>query len=372
MRIETFEFTDHETGWHLKEARFDGLNLLVGISGVGKSKVLRALDDVRKLGLGEKVEAGHWSWRLTGREDGRAFVWSCTVAMASGGHVFDAESVVVEGEIIVEREGAEVRFKGTTLPRLNPTECALVLLSGEDDVSLVRRSLTAFVNVDRDTFDALVVPGDQLDDIELIDEVELEGYRASLPGVQVMADGPLSFALFILQAGAPRVFGTIRDAFLEVFPSVSDLRIATVGRQTNPQPHQRVEVQLREYGSETWIRHRDISTGMLRVLGVIRSLLLMRAGSVLCIDEFENSLGVNCLPAVTGLINARADCQFILTSHHPYVIEHIPLDVWKLVRRRGSTVELLPARDIPSLADESHLDAFTRLINTPEYEAGID
>ena len=80
-------------------------------------------------------------------------------------------------------------------------------------------------------------------------------------------------------------------------------------------------------------------------------------------------LGINCLPAATRFLISRApDLQLIITSHHPYIIEQIPTSYWKIVTRRGSLVQVLPAATIPALSDaRTHLDRFTRLINLPEY-----
>lgn len=91
------------------------------------------------------------------------------------------------------------------------------------------------------------------------------------------------------------------------------------------------------------------------------------------IDELEASFGVNCLPAATDLLLSRApDIQFIVTSHHPYIIDRIPSRYWKIVTRRGSHVRVLDATTIPALTQgKSHLDNFSRLINLPEYEHGI-
>ncbi len=44
MKIKSFRFDDHKENWHLKETFFDDFNLLVGVSGVGKTKILQALN----------------------------------------------------------------------------------------------------------------------------------------------------------------------------------------------------------------------------------------------------------------------------------------------------------------------------------------
>lgn len=102
---------------------------------------------------------------------------------------------------------------------------------------------------------------------------------------------------------------------------------------------------------------------MLRTLIHLHEFLFAPAGTVIVIDEFENSLGINCLPVLTELMLERTDCQFIVTSHHPYVIGNIPMSTWRVVQRHGSVVRLLPAQEVPRLRGGSRLDAFTRLLN---------
>ena len=76
-------------------------------------------------------------------------------------------------------------------------------------------------------------------------------------------------------------------------------------------------------------------------------LALASPGTVIVIDEFENSLGVNCLPALSDLLLDHArELQFILTSHHPYVINNIPSTWWKVVTRQGGVVTVKDAESI--------------------------
>ncbi|MDV2999866.1 MAG: hypothetical protein N5P05_001472 [Chroococcopsis gigantea SAG 12.99] len=49
----------------------------------------------------------------------------------------------------------------------------------------------------------------------------------------------------------------------------------------------------------------------------ISQLYLAPDNSIILIDEFENSLGVNCLDSVTELVLNNNKLQFIITSHHP-------------------------------------------------------
>ena len=91
----------------------------------------------------------------------------------------------------------------------------------------------------------------------------------------------------------------------------------------------------------------------------------------LLVDEIENGLGVNCMPEVTEALRLRTDLQFILTSHHPYIINNLPTRAWKLVRRQGTQVRIDPASEFAGIDTSSHHRAFTQLINLPEFEDGI-
>jgi hypothetical protein len=115
-----------------------------------------------------------------------------------------------------------------------------------------------------------------------------------------------------------------------------------------------------------------MSSGMQRYLSFLVHLSFAPRGTVALIDELESSFGINCLPAATDFLLSRApDLQLILTSHHPYIIQKLPIDLWKIVTRKGSHVRVLNASAIPALQARSHVDRFTRLINLPEYEQGI-
>ena len=94
--------------------------------------------------------------------------------------------------------------------------------------------------------------------------------------------------------------------------------------------------------------------------------------AVILIDEFENSLGINCMPSASDLITEySAKLQFIVTSHHPYIINEISWKNWKIVKRKGGRVRVINSTDIPELETASTLEKYVRLINLPAYEEGI-
>jgi predicted ATPase len=203
---------------------------------------------------------------------------------------------------------------------------------------------------------------------------ERDGFDAfremlALPGLSKISQyAPL--AAYYLQEAFPGHFEELKALFTGIFTSVEELKVLAASEPSTSSI--RHELAIRERGSNGWIGQAEMSSGMLRTLVHLIELTLAPRGSVIIIDEFENSLGVNCMPQLTDFILGREqDLQFIITSHHPYVINNVPPATWKLVTRKGGSVRIIAARDIPSLQKISHQQAFIRLINLPEFEEGI-
>ncbi len=108
---------------------------------------------------------------------------------------------------------------------------------------------------------------------------------------------------------------------------------------------------------------------MLKTLFFIALVRLSANGTVLLIDEFENSLGINCLDVVTDQLFGSRELQFIITSHHPYVINNIPMEYWKVVTRKGGVIQTHSAEEL-KLGRSKH-KAFTELINSKEFRQGV-
>jgi len=108
---------------------------------------------------------------------------------------------------------------------------------------------------------------------------------------------------------------------------------------------------------------------MLKTFMLISELYLSVEGIVILIDEFENSLGVNCINIISDLILGNRKLQFIITSHHPYIINKVGMEHWKIVTRKGGVVTAKDAKDF-GLGKSRH-EAFMQLINLDEYNEGI-
>ena len=62
--------------------------------------------------------------------------------------------------------------------------------------------------------------------------------------------------------------------------------------------------------------------------------------------EFENGLGVNCIDVLAEiLLSERKDLQFIITSHHPKIINQISNKKWKIIERDIALVKNISAEE---------------------------
>ena len=130
-------------------------------------------------------------------------------------------------------------------------------------------------------------------------------------------------------------------------------------------------LQFKEKGLDKWIYENRMSSGMIRTFIHISEMFLLSDGTLVLIDEFENSLGVNCIDILTeDLIFENNRLQFIVTSHHPYIINKIPYEHWKIVNRSGGKIKTFDAKDF-NLGESKH-ERFMNLINLPQYKAGIE
>lgn len=91
--------------------------------------------------------------------------------------------------------------------------------------------------------------------------------------------------------------------------------------------------------------------------------------SVILIDEIENSLGVNCIDILGELTASERGLQYIITSHHPYIINNVPMSRWKVVGKKDNKVSVRSASEL-GLAPSKH-EAFMELLQSDLFKDGV-
>jgi len=79
MKINSFSFGNNSQNWHLENTYFDNLNLLVGASGVGKTRILKALYLICNVAQGEVQMLEDVEWSIDFSHLGQKYRWELKV-----------------------------------------------------------------------------------------------------------------------------------------------------------------------------------------------------------------------------------------------------------------------------------------------------
>lgn len=379
MKIKKLEYYDEEYHWKLSPVEFlPNLNLLVGVSGVGKTRILSSIRSLKAIANGKSLNGVRWNICFSG-DDQLEYHWqgqfetkTKTVPIETDSETEDEakiihESLVCNDNTLVNRTSEAIIFNNNKTPKLSPDESVVNLLKQEDSIMPVKESLDKIILVDNEINSEAIwhLP------MAILKKQE----QSSLLSLKE-SDLPIFIKLAIVYRIFPEEFEKIKKTFREIFPNVVDVKVANLkDSDTDRMPmglsqllKEATTLSIKEKGVENWID--SISSGMFKTLMYISQLYLSPDHSIILIDEFENSLGVNCMDSMTDLILGNEKLQFILTSHHPYIINNISPAYWKIVTRQGSLVTVKNAEDFQ--ISPARQKAFIDLINILKDEETLE
>jgi len=376
MKIQRLQFDDHKEHWHLQETHLEAFNLLVGLSGVGKTLIIEVIKLIAQVATKNHYQLNGIEWKISFTHEAQEYEWTLKSAIRATSPndllrllneqdsaptqiVYEKIFNATTQEIIAERSKDFFYFKQENInPNLNKHESILTLFSEDETISVLKQAFQRVILSERET------PQSRFSSSVDFNAITLKDFKETLTQV------PLLVKAFFLQKFYQNDFTELKHYLISLFPSIGDLKV-----ELTEDNHQQYNLLFRlfEKDIEHWIPQARMSSGMFRTLTHLIEMSLATAGSVIIIDEFENSLGINCMPDLVTFILSRApDLQFIITSHHPYVINNIPWQTWKLVKRHKNRVTVTHAKEIPEFKDEeSFFDKFIQLINHPDYRKGI-
>lgn len=409
MKIKEISFKNTAAPpWELEKMNFSDLTLLVGASGVGKTQILKSLMKLINISNGSAYNGVEWDLHFTGDHD-ENYRWTGQFENIKGIHQqyfgekdIDGqrftniprllkEELYLENEPVFTREESNVKYEGKESPKISPSKSVLNLFTEEEKIAPLKMAFEKVVFLDYQKEKNTEIPAETIKKNEEIlkkviptrfnKEFLLEAFAAASWRIfpesvledkspreiillwLIIEDKDLIFKLFLTQHYFIEIFERIIADFKDIFPQVEDIRFHL------SEDKKFYELQIKERGTD-WIPLREISSGMFKTLMHLVEINLMAEGSVLLIDEFENSLGVNCIDAVAGsLLNPGRKLQYIITSHHPYIINNIDMKYWKVVMRKGSKVFSKSADEL-KLGKSKH-EAFKQLLNLEEFSEGI-
>ncbi len=373
LRYKLSSVTDK--GWQFDEAVFGRVNLLVGDSATGKSRFLNTIVNFTKQIVSKTVRYdGDWDTDFA--IDGKVYNYKLVVKQSSS---TTNEKEVVKEELIwkdnnlvlVNRDQGVFYWKDKDLPKLSRSISAISLLKDEPEMRDIyngfRRVVARrFFGPDLSaTFQFGALPPDEAN--QLIAKKD----------AQVLLNEQMDFhnKMNMLKTIDPGMYDQITALFRQAFPFILDTSIQAFSQifESAAMPLIAPVFCIKERHIKDWIPINDISSGMQKIFLLILDLFLMKDSGILLIDEYEHSLGINAINFLPDLIySISGKCQFIITSHHPYIINTIPIEHWHVFHRNGLSVRIKSGKELKEKYKASKQEQFVQLINDPFYTGGIE
>lgn len=371
VKILWIEFENFETGLKIERIEFnEDVTLLVGLSGVGKTQILSAINYSLKLATDKDIVLNPFKVGIGFTIDGEEYNWFYEIGKSNEDDIlleeevhyeFIYEKLTFKGKLIFERKKDSIHFAGfDKLPKPKKDESLLLQYSEDESFEKLIQGIRKLYSVEIE----LAVRGGIRSEsfsrlkakvIEIIENEENVEFKA-------FSHLPVAGKLYIAKAYYPDLYIQIFDAVKELFIEIEDISV---------EEDVKLElylVAIKVYGKKLF--QHDISNGMLKTIYYIVELFTMSENSLVLIDEFENGLGVNCIDILSELmLSERNDLQFIITSHHPKIINAIDESKWKIIDRDASIVKNSISTSY-GIGNSQH-DAYFNLINRWEFEGKI-
>lgn len=368
MKITEFIFSD--STWKFSPVIFhDHLNLFVGESGSGKTRLLNVLFNIANfVSNNERFCAGNW--KMSFSHKGKHYRWEYSgVGKDKTSNKILSETLHVIGENeeeLISRTEDGITFRGTSVPKLSSSTSAIYLFKEEEAISGAHDALSSVMRRNFFGDDLAVATSFQA----LPSKFIAKGQKFSLEEIY-SADLILSNKLFLLSEHFPALFELVVDHFKRVFPFVSQL---TFKRAANlPIAGDALVLFISEKDVATPVPIHDISSGMQKVLLILTDVVVSPPEVLYMMDEYENSLGVNAINFLPAFLNECGhEKQFIITTHHPSLINAIPVDNWFVFNRKGTSIRIKQGQSLAEKYGRSKQDKFIQLLNDPFFIEGSE
>ncbi len=376
MQIISYEYKDVDgQGWHFEKIDLKKVNLFVGDTGTGKTKILHTIFDLGVFAVSNRNETILGSWEITFIQDEKTYKWQLEVIHKHDKRVISKDNIwVLENEIevpLITRSENEFIFNGNKVPKLSLNQSSTVLLQEEN---LIKPIFKGFSSIMRRLFsqdELLKISTYQPIPHEIVNMIGKDRNSELF----YKADFNLNLRLYILNLYFPETYDKIINYYRSTFPFLTEIDILDLG-----EIHKRFGTGgqipvfcVKEKEVKKWIELGEFSSGMQKVLLILTDIFTLPKGSVYLIDEYENSLGIGAINFFPTIIFDREnEVQLIITSHHPYLISNIPIKNWFVFHRRGSHVMIKFGEELEHRYGNSKQEAFIKLINDPFYTEGIE
>ncbi len=377
MRLTAYEYHGNDDiDWDIPPIPLKRINLIVGDSGVGKTRFINTISNLCIQVITDKLRfPGEWDIHFVVHQ--KTYNWNLKVVSTNDSFEVEKDNlfqITPEGEKkeIIIRDRNRFIFLGKELPKLAYTGSSISLLKNEELIDEIfigfQKVLTRrFFNAElTENFNIRQVPKKQI--------AELKKNRS----VQDLFASNIGFhrKIALLKSFDNQKYERLIQFYTDSFPFIKRFEVLNITQASGGDVEIHIDSPVLcfyENNVDNPIIVNDISSGMQKLFLLGLDIMLMEDGGILIIDEYENSLGINALdnlPDLMLLLNENS--QFILSSHHPYIINTIPIDNWLVFNRSGTSLKIKTGDEIKKRYGRSKQEQFIQLINDPFYKEGIE
>lgn len=372
MKIRWIEFRNNKTELNIERIYFnEDITLLVGLSGVGKTLILNAVEYSLELAVNKMIRLMPYSVCLEFSIKEKIYEWSYNI------NYINEKDEIINAEESLSFVNEQLKENGQIVFKRTEND---VFISGYDKIPQPKKDTSIILQYSDDSkFKFLVSEMRKIFSIEV--ELSIRGgissetYRRFKSSIddKVKNDSEISYRAFSRLPVDLKLYAVKKyfhdDVYVKIFEAVKELFMEIQDIDVIEDIEREMYViAISVY--DKWLMQQDISNGMLKSIYYIVELMTMSENAVVLIDEFENGLGVNCIDLLSEMIfTERKDLQFIVTSHHPKIINFVDSNKWKIIDRDASIIKNSQSTQY-GIGNSQH-DAYFQLINRWEFEGKV-
>lgn len=368
MHINWFEFNDSTYGISIDRTYFDKINLLVGVSGAGKTIILRVLSsyiDLIRRGSSVKNECNFkMNFTVDTVSSVDTYEWSISTTQSSlvdkvtgstAGYIVTKEELLRNGKMLFARDNNKLEISGyNSLPKIPLDKSTIAVFKDDNLFKDIKKAFASVIGLDEQKNAYMDVQKEFYDEALRVAKENTMSYEHTALYMSLL---PLVVRLGIARSVYAEKFNMYMDKLKEIFPYISDVKI-----RLSKSTQKYVTVLCLQDDVE--VAQDRISTGMIKTMNVLAYLYFIAQNALIIVDEVENSLGINCLDDVIESIDCSVyeqNNQAILSSHHPYIINAVDSSKWRIVSQENGHITTKSANEVG--IDSKNRDGFFELIN---------
>jgi len=365
-----------DEAWEFSSPFLRKINLIVGDTGTGKTRFLNTIFNLGKSVVAKEIST-RGIWDILFNIGNQEYEWHFTTDFNSKKKIIVKKDLLCikdnEGNkrTIVERDENKFKYQDKELPRLPHYVSSVSLLQDEDDIKPI---YSGFSTIMRRKFFT-----DELDKsfrieampIDFLEHIKKQKNLTDL----FYSELSVNIKLAILQEFFTKIYEEIKTKLLDVFEFIEDASILEINKlRTDIKfPFYAPVFCIKERNVKEYITSDQMSSGMQKVLLLLLDSFLIPEGGIFLIDEYENSLGLSAIDFLPDfLTETDLNNQFFITSHHPYIINNIPIENWLVFHRKGLQVKIKSGTELKETFGKSKQKYFLQLVNDPFYKEGIE